>query len=542
MCVTPVGIRRLRAHLDALPLCHQRPGASCAVVRRPAGAGARHRRVRRHPREVPRTGHARPAPGRTRDQPARQERRLLLGPGSRRRSPSRRCARSSTGRSATDRMPGAGQADILVEPVWRDVRRAVREVLAGTTIGGAADRARSHAHVLDLTEETGDRHDRRTTSDAPASRRWPCTAARSPTRRPTRAPCRSTRRPRTSSTTPTTRPDLFGLQEFGNIYTRIMNPTNDVFEQRVAALEGGVGAARLRLGFVGRDLLDPEHRRRRRPRRLRQQPLRRHVQPVRAHAAAARPRHRPGRSRRPRELPHGPSSRRPSCSTPRRSATPSSTRSTSRRSPTIAHEAGIPLIVDNTMPTPYLIRPFEHGADIVVHSATKFIGGHGTSIGGVVVDGGRFDWAQNDKFPGLTEPDASYHGLQFHEALGPSSPTSSSCASACCATSARRCRRSTRSCSCRGSRRCRCAWSATAPTRWRWPSTSSDHAKVAWVSLPRPGSHPYTRCAHASTTIAACTAPSSASASRAAARPAGASSRARSCSRTWPTSATPSRS
>ena len=85
----------------------------------------------------------------------------------------------------------------------------------------------------------------------------------------------------------------------------------------------------------------------------------------------------------------------------------------------IAHEAGVPLIVDNTMATPYLIRPIDHGADIVVHSATKFIGGHGTSIGGVVVDSGRFDWSQNDRFPGLVEPDASYHGLKFHDALGP---------------------------------------------------------------------------------------------------------------------------
>jgi O-acetylhomoserine (thiol)-lyase len=85
----------------------------------------------------------------------------------------------------------------------------------------------------------------------------------------------------------------------------------------------------------------------------------------------------------------------------------------------VAHEAGIPLLVDNTMATPYLIRPVQHGADIVVHSATKFIGGHGTSIGGIVVDSGAFDWAQNDRFPGLVEPDASYHGLRFHEALGP---------------------------------------------------------------------------------------------------------------------------
>ncbi len=86
----------------------------------------------------------------------------------------------------------------------------------------------------------------------------------------------------------------------------------------------------------------------------------------------------------------------------------------------IAHEAGIPLIVDNTMATPYLIRPFDHGADIVVHSATKFIGGHGTSIGGVVVDSGNFDWAAHSaKFPGICAPDASYHGLTFIDALGP---------------------------------------------------------------------------------------------------------------------------
>ncbi len=83
----------------------------------------------------------------------------------------------------------------------------------------------------------------------------------------------------------------------------------------------------------------------------------------------------------------------------------------------IAHNAGIPLIVDNTFATPYLLRPIEWGADIVVHSATKFLGGHGTVIGGVVVDGGNFDWAQNDKFPGLSKPNPSYHGLVFSEAV-----------------------------------------------------------------------------------------------------------------------------
>jgi O-acetylhomoserine (thiol)-lyase len=84
----------------------------------------------------------------------------------------------------------------------------------------------------------------------------------------------------------------------------------------------------------------------------------------------------------------------------------------------IAHEAGIPLIIDNTFATPFLCRPIEHGADIVVHSATKFIGGHGTTMGGVVVDSGKFNWA-NGKFAGFTEPDPSYHGIKYAEALGP---------------------------------------------------------------------------------------------------------------------------
>ena len=84
----------------------------------------------------------------------------------------------------------------------------------------------------------------------------------------------------------------------------------------------------------------------------------------------------------------------------------------------IAHRHGIPLVVDNTFATPYLLRPIEHGADIVVHSATKFIGGHGTVMGGVVVDSGKFDWAQNDKFPGLSKPNPSYHGVVFTEACG----------------------------------------------------------------------------------------------------------------------------
>jgi O-acetylhomoserine (thiol)-lyase len=85
----------------------------------------------------------------------------------------------------------------------------------------------------------------------------------------------------------------------------------------------------------------------------------------------------------------------------------------------IAHEYGVPLIIDNTLPTPYLVQPLKHGTDIVIHSATKFIGGHGTSIGGVIVDSGKFDWAASGRFPSFTEPDPSYHGLRYVEALGP---------------------------------------------------------------------------------------------------------------------------
>jgi len=212
--------------------------------------------------------------------------------------------------------------------------------------------------------------------------------------------------------------DLFGLREFGNIYTRIMNPTNDVFEKRVAALEGGVGALAFSSGSsavtfsilniagagdhivsanslyggtynlfvhtlprfgVEIDLVDP----------LDPESFRRAIKPS-------------------TKLLYAETVGNPKLDTLDIDAVAA-----------IAHEAGIPLIVDNTMATPYLIKPIAHGADIVVHSATKFIGGHGTSIGGVVVDAGRFDWSQNEKFPGLVEPDASYHGLKFHEALGP---------------------------------------------------------------------------------------------------------------------------
>ena len=120
----------------------------------------------------------------------------------------------------------------------------------------------------------------------------------------------------------------------------------------------------------------------------------------------------------------------------------------------IAHEAGIPLLIDNTFATPYLCRPIDHGADIVMHSATKWIGGHGIAIGGAIVDGGRFDWRASGKFPPLTEPYAGYHGIDFAEQFGPP-PSSCARAPRACAISAPACRRPTPSTSCRASRRCR---------------------------------------------------------------------------------------
>ncbi|MDI6942564.1 bifunctional o-acetylhomoserine/o-acetylserine sulfhydrylase [Microbacterium barkeri] len=213
--------------------------------------------------------------------------------------------------------------------------------------------------------------------------------------------------------------NLFALAEFGNIYTRLQNPTQDVVEQRIAALEGGTGALlvasgqaaetfavlniaqagdhivssssiyggtynlfKYTLGKLGIEVTfvenqdDPEQWR-----------------------AAVRPN---------TKLFFAETIGNPAINV-----------LDIRTVADIAHENGVPLIVDNTIATPYLIRPFEHGADIVVHSATKFLGGHGTVLGGAIVDGGRFAWSQNvERFPGLTEPDPSYHGASYTTAVG----------------------------------------------------------------------------------------------------------------------------
>lgn len=210
--------------------------------------------------------------------------------------------------------------------------------------------------------------------------------------------------------------DLFGLKKFGNIYTRLGNPTNDVFEQRVALLEGGVGAVATASGMaaitysilniagsgdeivaaatlyggtyslfvhtfknfgIKVNLVDPDNL----------EELEKAIN-EKTKAVYIESIGNPGINIIDIEAVAD-----------------------------IAHKNGIPLIVDNTFASPYLLKPIEFGADIVVHSATKFIGGHGTSIGGVVVDSGKFNW-DNGKFPGLVEPDESYHGLKYVETFG----------------------------------------------------------------------------------------------------------------------------
>ena len=194
-----------------------------------------------------------------------------------------------------------------------------------------------------------------------------------------------------------------------------------------------------------------------------------------------------------------------------------------------AHDAGVPLMIDNTLPTPYLVRPIEHGADIVVHSLTKFIGGHGTSIGGIIVDGGSFDWKASGKFPGFTEPDPSYHGLVFTDVF----TVENFGANIAYIIKAR----------VQGQRDIGASISPfnaflflqgieTLPLRMERHSQNamvvarflSEHPKVNWVNYPGlPGTRPMS--APPNTTAMVSSAPSSASASRAAWRPGGASSR-----------------
>lgn len=212
--------------------------------------------------------------------------------------------------------------------------------------------------------------------------------------------------------------NLFALKEFGNIYTRLMNPTTDVFEKRVAALEGGLAAlatasgqaaityAILNIAGSGDEIVSSSSL---------------YGGTYNLFAITL-----PKLGIQVHFVDSSDPENFRKAITPKTKAVFAETIGNPKGDvldieavAAIAHENGIPLIVDNTFPSPYLCRPIEHGADIVVHSATKFIGGHGTSIGGVIVDGGRFDWKASGKFSGLTEPDPSYHGVVYTDAVGP---------------------------------------------------------------------------------------------------------------------------
>ncbi|KMO68868.1 bifunctional o-acetylhomoserine/o-acetylserine sulfhydrylase [Mycolicibacterium obuense] len=211
---------------------------------------------------------------------------------------------------------------------------------------------------------------------------------------------------------------LFGLAEPGNIYTRIMNPTQDVVEQRIAALEGGVAALFVSSGQAAETFAilnlaqNGDHI----------------VSSPRLYGGTYNLFHyslpKLGIDVSFVDNPDDPESWRAALR-PNTKAFFAETISNPQIDvldipmvSAVAHEAGVPLIVDNTIATPYLIQPLRHGADIVVHSATKYLGGHGTAIAGVIVDGGTFDWT-NGRFPGFTEPDPSYHGVVFAELGAP---------------------------------------------------------------------------------------------------------------------------
>ncbi|MEH2941294.1 O-acetylhomoserine aminocarboxypropyltransferase/cysteine synthase family protein [Lachnospiraceae bacterium KK002] len=210
----------------------------------------------------------------------------------------------------------------------------------------------------------------------------------------------------------------FGLKDAGNIYGRLTNPTQDIFEQRIAALEGGVGALAVSSGAAAVTYTIQN------------------LAKSGEHIVAANNIYGGSYNLLAHTLPeYGITTTFVEPSRPEHFAeaiqentravfietlgNPLSDVSDIQAIAEVAHEHRIPLVVDNTFATPYLVRPIEYGADIVVHSATKFIGGHGTVIGGVIVDSGKFDWEASGKFPGLTEPNESYHGVVFAQAAGP---------------------------------------------------------------------------------------------------------------------------
>lgn len=209
----------------------------------------------------------------------------------------------------------------------------------------------------------------------------------------------------------------FGLSDAGNIYGRLTNPTEDVFEQRIAALEGGVAALAVASGAAAITYTFQN------------------LAQAGDHIVSAKNIYGGTYNLLAHTLPqYGITATfvEPSDFDEVENAiqentkaifietlgNPNSDVSDIERFAKIAHAHKIPLVIDNTFATPYLVRPIEYGADIVVHSATKFIGGHGTTIGGVIVDSGKFDWEASGKFPSLTEPNPSYHGISFTKAVG----------------------------------------------------------------------------------------------------------------------------
>jgi O-acetylhomoserine (thiol)-lyase len=212
--------------------------------------------------------------------------------------------------------------------------------------------------------------------------------------------------------------NLFGLAEFGNIYTRIMNPTQDVAEKRIAALEGGTAAlllasgqaaetfAILNIAQAGDHIVSSSTLYGGTYNLFKYTLAKLGIETTFVEnqddenewQAAVKPN---------TKLFFAETIGNPKVSI-----------LDIRKVADVAHANGVPLIVDNTVATPYLIKPLEHGADIVVHSATKFLGGHGTVVAGTIVDGGKFQWSKSDKFPGLTQPDPSYHGVVYTDALG----------------------------------------------------------------------------------------------------------------------------
>lgn len=209
----------------------------------------------------------------------------------------------------------------------------------------------------------------------------------------------------------------FALTEGGNIYTRLMNPTSDVFEKRIAALEGGAAAlatasgsaaityAIQNIATAGDHIVSSTNL---------------YGGTYNLFANTLTEQGLTTTFVNPSDSENFEKAIQPNTKLlyAETLGNPNSDVIDIEAIAEVAHKHGIPLIVDSTFATPYLLRPIEHGADIVVHSATKFIGGHGTVMGGVIVDGGKFDWSQNDKFPGLSKPNPSYHGVVFTEACG----------------------------------------------------------------------------------------------------------------------------